>query len=208
MALDFSACRRSFFFFIRAGLALSQFLPVATVLSHSLRHYLRAHGYKWAGPRATRARCRSLVDESHSTSARAAVGGDQDLILITCRYTGTRTAIDTDNANRISASRICRSRGTGRARLASFAPRTGWSRFPPFARWTCGTRFSLWPFGTLTAARQTKGECNHEPNAFSSHDDPRQFVCHLPTPEFVDCLVSAARAVMDLSIPDHAGSSC
>lgn len=123
MALDFSACRRSFFFFIRAGLALSQFLPVATVLSHSLRHYLRAHGYKWAGPRATRARCRSLVDESHSTSARAAVGGDQDLILITCRYTGTRTAIDTDNANRISASRICRSRGTGRARLASFARR-------------------------------------------------------------------------------------
>jgi len=134
----------------------------------SLRRYLRADGHQRAV--AGQARSRSLVDECHGTSARAAVCGDEHFILVTCCCTCTRAAIDTDNAKRICSGRTCRSRGTGRTGLAS---RTSWpwrSWFPLFARWTRSARFSLWSLGALTAARQAKRERNYESNAFCSHD--------------------------------------
>jgi hypothetical protein len=145
---------------------------------NSLRGYFRTDRYKWAGAGATGARSRSLVDERHGTSARSAVCGDEHFILVTCRCTCTRAAINTDNAKRIYSGRSCRSRRTGRTGLAFFASRTGWPRrpwFPLFARWTRSARFSLWSLGTLTTARQAKRERNYESNAFGSHDSYLDF---------------------------------
>jgi hypothetical protein len=149
----------------------------------SLPRYLRTHGYEWAG--ATRARNRSLIDESHSTSPRATVACDEHLILTACRCACSRSAIDTDDSKRIFTGRTG-GRRSGRTGLAFFASRTGWSRRPwlPFfagrARWT---RVSLWPLGTLAAARQAKGECNYESKArrphariLNSHDPPRIYI--------------------------------
>ena len=137
---------------------------------NSLRGYFRTDRYKWAGAGAAGARSRSLVDECDGTSARAAVCGDEHFILVTCRCTCTRAAIDTDNAKRICSGRTCWSRRTGLAFFASrtSCPRRSWFSF--FARWTRGARFSLWSLGALTAARRAKRERNYESNAFGSHN--------------------------------------
>jgi hypothetical protein len=163
----------------------------------SLRRYLRAHGYKWTCPGAARARCRSLVDERHGTSARAAVGADEHLILITYRCTCCRAAIDTDNPNFAALSG---GRRTGRTGLTFLASRSAWSwrpRFPLFAGWTCGTRFSFWPFGALTAACQAKRDRNHESNAFRSYASStsrldRTFI-YLSGKESYHCAASRSR---------------
>src|SRR5262249_18529198 len=109
------------------GAALNRLALTARMdpAENSLRGYFRTDRYKWAGAGAAGARSRSLVDECDGTSARAAVCGDEHFILVTCRCTCTRAAIDTDNAKRICSGRTCWSRRTG---LAFFASRTSWPR--------------------------------------------------------------------------------
>jgi hypothetical protein len=150
--------------------------------SHSRARYFRAHGHKRAGP--TRARSRSLVDKPHSASAGTAIGGHEHLILITCRRACRRAAINKDSANRIFVGGTGGGR-PGRTGLPFFAPRTGWSRrswFSLFAGRTCGTGFSLWPLGTLTATHQAKGGRNQERYAFRSHASTSQFMDTSPWP--------------------------
>jgi hypothetical protein len=155
----------------RGSARVSQLCPPAAPFLNSLWRYFRAHGYKWAGF-TDPARSRSLVNERHSASARTAVGGDEHLILITCRCTCSRAAIDTKNSNCILRC----GRRTGRTGLAFFASRTGWSRrpgFPLFAGWTCGACFSLRASGTfLGAARQAKAERKDQSKGFRPHVVP------------------------------------
>src|SRR6516162_2312722 len=114
-------------------------------MSHgsSLLCYLRAHGHQRAV--AGRARSRSFIDESHGTSARTTIGGDEHFILITCQRACSCATVDTDSPNRVFTSRTCGSRRTGLALL------TGW---------TSGACFSPWSLGALTAARQAERESN------------------------------------------------
>ena len=121
-------------------------------MSHgsSLLCYLRAHGHQRAV--AGRARSRSFIDESHGTSARTTIGGDEHFILITCQRACSCATVDTDSPNRVFTSRTCGSRRTG---LAFLAWRTSWSRrpwFPLLTGWTSGACFSPWSLGALTSS--------------------------------------------------------
>ena len=142
--------------------------------SSSLRRHLRAHGHQRAV--AGRARSRSFIDESHGTSARTTIGGDEHFILITCQRACSCATVDTDSPNRVFTSRTCGSRRTG---LAFLAWRTSWSRrpwFPLLTGWTSGACFSPWSLGALTAARQAEREHNYESHAFRSHAVPQLFM--------------------------------
>jgi hypothetical protein len=108
--------------------------------------YLGAHRDQRAGGRTPRTRYRSLVDEGHRTSARAAVRGDQHLVLVTGRGAGRGLAACADDPQR-PRRRCRRTRRSGRARVPF---RTRWARrarrtgIALFARWTCDAGF---PFG-------------------------------------------------------------
>src|SRR4029453_7201154 len=138
--------------------------------------YLGAHRDQRAGGRTPRTRYRSLVDEGHRTSARAAVRGDQHLVLVTGRGAGRGLAACADDPQR-PRRRCRRPRRSGRARVPF---RTRWARRARrtgvglFARWTCDAGFSFWSWAALATTRQSEGERDEKRNILGSiHDGAR-----------------------------------